>query len=51
MRTVIISLDVFDPILFEKLHNEGKRHHLSKIVKSGGYAHFGVADPPQSEVS
>jgi predicted AlkP superfamily phosphohydrolase/phosphomutase len=51
MRTLILGLDAFDPILFEKLHQEGKTPHLSKFVESGGYARFSVANPPQSEVS
>jgi predicted AlkP superfamily phosphohydrolase/phosphomutase len=51
MRTVIIGLDAFDPLLFEKLHNEGKTPNLSKLVDVGNYAHFRVTDPPQSEVS
>ncbi len=51
MKTLIIGLDAFDPILFEKLLEQGKLPHLDNLVKSGGYSRFTVSNPPQSEVS
>lgn len=51
MRTLIIGLDAFDPIFFEKLHAQGKTPNLSKLLEAGGYSRFRVSDPPQSEVS
>jgi len=51
MRTLIVGLDAFDPAFFERLHSEGHTPNLGKFVEAGGYSRFGVADPPQSEVS
>lgn len=51
MRTIIIGLDAFDPVLFERLHDQGKLPNLRRYVESGGYARFEVSNPPQSEVS
>lgn len=51
MRTLIIGLDAFDPVFFEKLHSQGKTSNLGKLSAAGGYARFNVANPPQSEVS
>lgn len=51
MRTVILGLDAFDPGVFERMSNEGKLPNLSKFLPTGGYSRFGVANPPQSEVS
>lgn len=51
MKTIIVGFDAFDPEVFEKLHAAGKLPNLGKYVENGGYARFGVTDPPQSEVS
>jgi predicted AlkP superfamily phosphohydrolase/phosphomutase len=51
MQTLILGLDAFDPIIFERLSEQGKLPNLSKYVEAGGYARFAVANPPQSEVS
>jgi predicted AlkP superfamily phosphohydrolase/phosphomutase len=51
MRTLILGLDAFDPAVFERLSNQGKLPHLGRYLQTGGYSHFGVANPPQSEVS
>jgi predicted AlkP superfamily phosphohydrolase/phosphomutase len=51
MKTILIGFDAYDPVIFEKLHSEGKTPHLSAFVESGGYARFKVSNPPQSEVS
>jgi len=51
MKTIFVGLDAYDPVIFEKLHSEGKTPHLSPLVDSGGYARFKVSNPPQSEVS
>ncbi len=51
MKTVIIGLDAFDPVLFEKLQQEGKLPHLGAFLEKGWYSRFQVSNPPQSEVS
>jgi predicted AlkP superfamily phosphohydrolase/phosphomutase len=51
MRTLIIGLDAFDPILFERLHSQGLLPNLGALADSGSYSRFQVANPPQSEVS
>jgi predicted AlkP superfamily phosphohydrolase/phosphomutase len=51
MKTIIIGLDAFDPILFERLHEEGRLPNLGRYLESGGYRRFGIANPAQSEVS
>jgi hypothetical protein len=51
MKTILVGFDAFDPIIFEKMHSEGKTPNLSKLVESGGYSRFTVSNPPQSEVS
>jgi len=51
MRTLLIGLDAFDPILFEKFSEEGKLPNLTKLSEMGGYSRFQVSNPPQSEVS
>lgn len=51
MRTLIIGLDAFDPVVFEKLHSQGKTPNLGKLSTAGGYSRFNVTNPPQSEVS
>jgi predicted AlkP superfamily phosphohydrolase/phosphomutase len=51
MRTVIIGLDAFDPKVFERLAEHGRMPTLDRLAGTGGYSRFGVANPPQSEVS
>ncbi|MDA0242641.1 MAG: alkaline phosphatase family protein [Chloroflexi bacterium] len=51
MRTLLLGLDAFDPVLFERLYERGEMPHLGKYVQRGGYARLGVTNPPQSEVS
>lgn len=51
MKTILVGFDAFDPVVFEKLHNQGKTPNLSHFVEAGGYSRFSVANPPQSEVS
>jgi len=51
MRTILVGFDAFDPVIFERLQNEGKALNLGKYVDSGGYSPFQVTNPPQSEVS
>lgn len=51
MKTLIIGLDAFDPVFFEKLAEAGKLPHLSSLASKGAYSRLEVADPPQSEVS
>jgi len=51
MKTILIGFDAFDPIVFERLHSEGKTPNLSNFVNNDGYKQFSVTNPPQSEVS
>jgi predicted AlkP superfamily phosphohydrolase/phosphomutase len=51
MKTIIIGFDAFDPLLFERLYDEGRLPNLGKYLESGGYSRFGIANPAQSEVS
>jgi predicted AlkP superfamily phosphohydrolase/phosphomutase len=51
MRTLILGFDAFDPAIFERLSDQGKLPNLTKYVETGGYARFGVVNPPQTEVS
>jgi len=51
MQTLIVGLDAFDPTVFERLSEQGGLPNLTECVKAGGYAHFEVASPPQTEVS
>jgi len=51
MKTIMVGFDAFDPLIFEKLHEEGKLPNLSKYLEDGGYGRLQVPDPPQSEVS
>ncbi|MFH1632689.1 MAG: alkaline phosphatase family protein, partial [Chloroflexota bacterium] len=51
MKTILVGFDAYDPIIFEKLHTEGKTPNLSSFVDAGGYARLKVSNPPQSEVS
>jgi predicted AlkP superfamily phosphohydrolase/phosphomutase len=51
MRTLIIGLDAFDPIIFEALADQGKLPNLRPYIERKGYTRFQVSNPPQSEVS
>jgi predicted AlkP superfamily phosphohydrolase/phosphomutase len=51
MQTLIIGLDAFDPVVFERLLDQGRLPNLAGFVEKKGYSRFAVANPPQSEVS
>ncbi len=51
MRTLILGIDAFDPLRFERMHEQGLLPNLSRFVARQGYSRFSVANPPQSEVS
>ncbi len=51
LRTLLLGFDAFDPRRFEALTTQGKLPNLTRYVATRGYAHFTVANPPQSEVS
>ena len=51
MKTVILGLDAYDPVFFEKLQQEGKLPNLGAFQEKGKYSRFQVSNPPQSEVS
>lgn len=51
MHTLLVGLDAFDPVVFERLYNQGRMPHLGKYVQTGGYSRFSISNPAQSEVS
>jgi predicted AlkP superfamily phosphohydrolase/phosphomutase len=51
MKTILVGFDAFDPVFFERLHNQGKTPNLSNYLERSGYSPFQVSNPPQSEVS
>jgi predicted AlkP superfamily phosphohydrolase/phosphomutase len=51
MKTIILGFDAFDPNVFERLSDQGQLPNLTRLMQAGGYARFGVSNPPQSEVS
>ena len=51
MKTVLVGLDAFSPVIFEQLAEQGHLPHLGQMTLTGGYAPLAVANPPQSEVS
>ncbi len=51
MKTVLVGLDAFDPNICESLYEQGVLPHLGKLMAQNKYRRFGVANPPQSEVS
>jgi predicted AlkP superfamily phosphohydrolase/phosphomutase len=51
MQTLILGLDAFDPIRFERLSEEGRLPNLTRYAEPGHYARLEVAVPPQTEVS
>jgi predicted AlkP superfamily phosphohydrolase/phosphomutase len=51
VHTLLLGFDAFDPKLFENLAGRGRLPNLASYADRGGYARFGVVNPPQSEVS
>jgi predicted AlkP superfamily phosphohydrolase/phosphomutase len=51
MKSLVIGLDAFDPLVFERLFEQGRMPVLGKYVQTGGYSRFAISNPPQSEVS
>lgn len=51
MHSLIVGLDAFDPLVFERLYEQGRLPNLGKYVQEKGYSRFAVSNPPQSEVS
>ncbi|MCL4869014.1 MAG: alkaline phosphatase family protein [Anaerolineae bacterium] len=51
MRTVLLGLDAFSPVIFERLVEQNRLPHLEQMVQQGAYDRLAVANPPQSEVS
>ena len=51
MRSLLVGLDAFDPVIAESLLSEGRLPNLEKLSQIGGYREFSVSTPPQSEVS
>ena len=51
MHTLIIGLDAFDPVMFERLAASGQLPTLAAFAEAGQYARLAVANPAQSEVS
>jgi predicted AlkP superfamily phosphohydrolase/phosphomutase len=51
MKTIILGFDAFDPIIFERLVDQGKLPNLATFLEKGTYSRLSVANPAQSEVS
>ena len=51
MRALLLGFDSFDPIIFEKLSNQGALPALQRLAEKNGYSRFQVSSPPQTEVS
>ena len=51
MKTLILGFDAFDPIIFERLLDQGRMPNLARYIDIGGYERLEVSNPPQSEVS
>lgn len=51
MKTIILGFDAFDPIIFERLVDQGKLPNLAAFLEKGTYSRLSVANPAQSEVS
>ncbi len=51
IKTILIGLDAFDPILFEAFSERGILPNLSGLAEKSGYSRLSVSNPPQSEVS
>jgi predicted AlkP superfamily phosphohydrolase/phosphomutase len=50
-RVVVLGLDGFDPVLGERLMNEGRLPNLQRFREAGGYRRLGTTMPPQSPVA
>ena len=48
---MILGLDAFDPVMFERLHDDGRLPNLAKYVATDAYSRFQISNPAQSEVS
>lgn len=51
MKSIVIGLDAFDPLVFEDLLSKNKVPHLAAFVASGSYQRLSISNPAQSEVS
>ena len=50
-RVIIIGVDGMDPILTERMMNEGRLPNFDRLRKQGGYSKLGTSTPPQSPVA
>ena len=51
MKVLVLGMDGLDPILLERMMNEGRLPHFSKLAAIGDYSPFGTSMPPQSPVA
>ena len=50
-KIMVIGIDGMDPILSEKMMNEGQLPNFDKLRKLGGYRQLSTSIPPQSPVA
>lgn len=50
-RVVVLGFDGFDPVLGERLMNQGRLPNLARYREAGGYRRLGTTIPPQSPVA
>ncbi|MBK8434163.1 MAG: hypothetical protein IPL28_24020 [Chloroflexi bacterium] len=48
MRTLLLGLDAFDPVLFERLYERGEMPHLGKYVQRGGMRGWELQTHPKA---
>ena len=51
MQVLILGFDAFDPVVFERLSEQGRLPNLTAFAENGHYARLSVSNPPQTEVS
>jgi predicted AlkP superfamily phosphohydrolase/phosphomutase len=50
-KVVVIGIDGFDPVLAERLMDEGRLPNMMRMRGNGGYSRLGTTTPPQSPVA
>lgn len=50
-RTIVIGMDGLDPLLCERLMDEGRLPNLARLRDAGGYRRLATTMPPQSPVA
>ena len=47
----ILGVDGMDPVILQRLMDEGKAPNLKKLAEKGGFENLGTSNPPQSPVA